>query len=323
MNKFFKNIIIFLIPIIILIAGFDIYLRSLNTVYKEKEKGLISNKDSIEILILGNSHAFSGVDSNQFKLNAYNLAYTNQSIYFDKRLTLKHLNNLPKLKYVLISVDYHSLYFSSQGIRDIWSYYGNGIKYKDKRYLLPEISPFLFGFTPKVAVSILKKNTYKSFKKEDEYKNDFEVGEVILEKGYISYEETNELEFLPKVIINRAESFVSKGLTKTVKMEQEEILLDLEDFITILKNKGIKPILFASPCYEEFNTYLRKDILINNKLIVNHLRQKFNIPFLDYSNSKQFQKSDFYNSDHLNKTGGAKFGKILNDKILKMENIQN
>ncbi len=328
MKNFGKNILLFLIPLVIFIVGFDIYLWNINSIYKEKEKGLISNEDSIEILILGNSHANYGVDPKQFTLDAYNIANVNQSIYFDKRLTLKYLNNLSKLKYVLISVDYHSLYFSSQGIRDIWSYYGNNIKYKNKSYLLPEISPFLFGYTPKVSVALLKKYIINTWKFKNENIIDFNVEEGInlqdsILKGFITFEGTNELEFQSNVIKNRAESFVSKGLNKSIKKEQEEILADLEGFIAILKNKGIKPILFASPCYIDFNSYLHHDILLNNKQVINDLCQKFNIQFLDYSNSKQFYKSDFYNSDHLNKTGGAKFGKILNIEILKMKNIQN
>lgn len=60
---------------------------------------------------------------------------------------------MTELKYVLISVDYHSLYFSSQKIRDDWSYFGNGVKYKDKSYFAQNLSPSLFGYTPKIAIS--------------------------------------------------------------------------------------------------------------------------------------------------------------------------
>jgi len=139
--KFFAiKVLNFLFPILIVMAGFEIYLRNINTVYSKKLSGLLNNADSIKILIVGNSHACYGVSPSQFYMNTFNIAQSNQSIYFDKRITLKYIDKLVNLKYVLISVDFHSFYFSSQGIRDAWSYYSYHIDYKDQLPLLSKLS---------------------------------------------------------------------------------------------------------------------------------------------------------------------------------------
>lgn len=311
MRKFLKNILIAIAPALIFVLLFDLFLRNTESAFNQRENELFLKNDQVEILILGNSHAQNGVNPSQFKLNAFNLAQGSQSIYFDKRLTQKYFKDLPKLKYVLISIDYHSLYFSSQGeTRNNWTYFSNGIKYDGQNYFLQEVSPFLFGYTPKVSVSLLKKKVVNYFKKDS-----------IRVRNPIHYkycEGTNELSFNSLDIKKHAEHYVSEGLEKA-KPKQIEVLSDLEDFIRFLKKNGVMPILFATPCYSEFNSYLNKDILANNKTVVNSLCDKFDIKYLDFSHSNLFMKNDFYNSDHMNLKGGTKFAKILNDSIIKME----
>ena len=165
MKLFFKKILIFVFPLFIIVIMIDLYLGNMNSLYQEKAKGLTTHAHEIEILILGNSHSAYGINPNYFTDYAFNIAYPGQSIYFDKELTLQNLKNLKKLKYVFISLDYHSLYFSSQrGDRNIFSYYGNGIKHASEDYNKADISPFLFGYNPIVSFSLLKKDLLDKWK---------------------------------------------------------------------------------------------------------------------------------------------------------------
>lgn len=195
-----KNILFLLIPFIIILIS-DIALRRQNTLYKEKYEGAKEAKDSIEIIILGTSHATYGVNPDEFDLYTYNLANLAQSIYFDKRITLSLLPMLPKLKYVFISIGYHSLAFSSQFNRDIWSYYGNGVKYKNSNYFFADISPTLFGYTPKVAYAMHKKRIINRWKYGDDIL-DFEVQNGVnlykpATKGFIAFEGRDTTNFTP------------------------------------------------------------------------------------------------------------------------------
>jgi hypothetical protein len=56
------------------------------------------------------------------------MAQVTQSLYFDKRIAIKYIDDIPNLKYAIIGLDFHSFYFSSQTkMRDLMSYYGYGI----------------------------------------------------------------------------------------------------------------------------------------------------------------------------------------------------
>ncbi len=321
MKLFLKKLIYFLVFPIVFVLVMDIWLRNQESLYSVKYEGALLNKDSIEILILGNSHATYGVDPDAFEMYAYNLANVSQSIYFDKRLTTSLIDSLPNLKYVFISIDYHSLYFSSQGIRDIWSYYGNKIKYKNKNYVLEDISPFCYGYSPKVSLSLLKKRVLNFLKYGKECLSyNVEVGVNLndtLKKGFISFEEQCNSDFFNEEIYkSRIDVFNKKIYSST---ERGEVLKDLDHFIDNLIKNNVEPILYTTPTFTNYNTYLDSSILNQNYKDILGLLNKYNISYLNFMDHPIFEKDDYYNADHLNKKGALKFSKMLNDTISKIQ----
>ena len=319
MKKFLNNIIIFsLVPLMILLLS-DLYLRNKSSLYKEKYNGLIENKEKIRILILGNSHANYGVDPLAFDKYAFNIANVNQSFYFDKRITLKVLNDLKNLEYVLISADYHSLHFSSQGIRNAWSYYGNGIKYKDDKYFFEQLSPSLFAYSPKVILSYLKRD-FINFTEYQGNGVEFPVQKGVdlldtINQGFIGYSGTDRASFTKSNYKKRAENFNKKVLNNE---EVLEIQKDMESFVEILIQKGVTPILYTTPTFSGYNKYLDSVLLSEEKIKYRKIADKYRIPFWDFMDSGLFNKEMFYDEDHLNKRGAFKFGSILNDSINKL-----
>lgn len=305
MRQFLKTIVLFVIPIALVTLGFETYLRTMNTDYKKKITGLEANYENIELLALGNSHAYNDVDPRQFDIEAYNMAGSNQSIYFDKRITLKHVDRLTQLKYVLISVDYHSLSFSSQGLRDTWVYYDYDIKYKDKNEFWTSLSYFWFGYTPRITISIIKTKFL------DWYRGNTKNNQVI--KGWMPQYGVDESAFTSKSIKNRAKYFNREVKNST---EREEIIADLDDFILQLKQKNITPILFTPPMYKEVYTHLVSEYRDQNAKDIKALVNKHDIEYWDFSD-EHYDKSLFHNNDHLNDEGAAVFSKKLNAMLQK------
>ena len=293
----------------------EVYLRKTQNVYEQKAQQLVENAAKINVLILGNSHANYGVDPSQFNLFAFNAAQLSQSIYFDKRITLKYINQLKKLKYVFISVDFHSLYFSSQDIRNDWSYYGYKIRYQNRQSVFIE-NCYLKGYTPKLAVVsvinfISQNKIYNKFNALD-----LEEGvdlEKYLEKGFFSYK------YMPKKYKNSTDIESEKRALKFKNIvqnskENKEILNDLEDFIIKLQSKNIIPILFTSPCNASYVKFLDANIQKQNQKNINFLTNKYKIEYWNYL-QLPLQQSDFHDCDHLNAVGAKKFSKILNNRL--------
>jgi len=296
----------------------------MNSLYKEKTRGLTAHAHEIEILILGNSHAARGVDPNYFTDYAFNIANAGQSIYFDKELTLENLEALKKLKYVFISLDYHSLYFSSQrGERNIWSYYGNGIKHNSTTYYKADISPFLFGYYPKVSFSFLRKDLLAKWKFRNHAQYlDFntEIGVIktdVLAKGFISFSATDASGFKNNYYLDRMNGHDNLINNST---EEEIVLNELDELITKLHSKGITSIFFSTPTFEDYNLILDTDIITHNNLITEKLCKKYNMEFWDYAIDHNFIKDEFFNADHLNKKGAERFSKMLDLRLKLYDN---
>lgn len=217
-------------------------------------------------------------------------------------------HEFPRLKYVLISIDYHSLHTSSQGERNIWSYYSNGIKYKDTYYLLSNLSPFLWGYGPKVSLIFLKKkilNKNKILDLESGVKNT-----SLFYRGYLGYSGQSKKSFTDSAYKIRISNFEVDDVKN-----YEEVIADLEDLIVALKSKEITPILFCSPTYKEYNRMLNNSILSKNRLEIDKICSKYSLNYLDYMDDNRFDKNDFYNADHLNQEGAKKFSKILSNEL--------
>ena len=309
MKLLFKKILVFIFPLFLLVVGMDFYLRNMNSLYKEKVRGLIAHAHEIEILILGNSHAGRGVDPNYFTDYTFNIANVGQSIYFDKELTLKNLKYLENLKYVFISLNYHSLYFSSQrGNRNIWSYYGNGIKYSSTSYYKADISPFLFGYGPRVSFSYLKKDILaKVGINPDEV---VAMGTAI--QGYVALSGTETNDFNNNSYTDRINGFNKLIKTST---EKKIVMNELNQLITTLKERSITPIFLSTPTFKEYNIKLDSNIINKNLIDAENLCKKYNIEFWDYAINNNFVQYEFFNPDHLNKKGAERFSKMLDERL--------
>lgn len=317
MKKFIIKLIRFSAIPVVFILVFDLYLRNIDSLYTAKYDGLMMKKKDIEVIFLGNSHANYAINPLYIKnFDAFNLANVNQLIYFDKRLTIKAINDgVSNLKYVFISTDYHSLFNSNQGIRNIWSFYANGIKYKEQNYTKAIISPFIWGYTPKVSISLIKKDI-KSRIQLDKSVIHFDVENGVnikdhLYNGFIGFEGSDSLSFNDLRYKKRANSFKED----TIKSERLDVIEDLNSFIEFLKDKNIEPILFSSPTYWEYNEYLDKKQINRNLEDIHKICKKYKIQYWRYNEDIRFSKEDFYNQDHLNKNGAAKFSAILNDRL--------
>jgi len=131
-----------------------------------------------------------------------------------------------------------------------------------------------------------------------------------IKQGYMGYTGSNKNTFNNNWYKNRESQFIKSSATI-----RKEILIDLEGFILKLKELNIKPILFTTPTYTEFNKVLDNRILNKNKHDIDKICAKYKIEYWNYMNDSEFKKKDFYNCDHLNKKGAIKFSLILSKRL--------
>jgi len=304
MKNLLYRIFLFFIPVILFTIGCEIFVRNIPSAYKQKRDQLIANNDSIKILVLGSSHAMDGVDPNQFTLYAHNMAFGSQSIYFDLKLAEKYVPDLPQLKYVLLTLDYNSLYYDHDDARDFFYKYYYDLSYKNRKFYKESVLQAFFVYTYEQTLSMmlrsLKDNRNERLVKgwsNNSGRDDATVSSV----------ERNELR--------------AKGFNYTVKTWEggDSVLNELEELIFFLLSKNITPILITYPTYSLMNSFLDASIFEKIRNVGYELSQKHQIPYLDYSNDCSFTIEDFFNCDHVNKEGAAKLSKKINEVIMNME----
>jgi len=295
MKFFLKQFLYFITPILVILFILELSLNNCNTTMKQKATFLNNNAKLINILILGNSHAGDGVDPSQFDYFTFNIANPNQSLFYDIEIVKKYFNRMVNLKYVIISVDYHSLYYQYCKEREFMystyfkiDYLPAGIK----KHIL------LYNYGLKTSINLLLSSPTN-------------VG-----KGWRYVEGTNYKSLTSlkgKIRVNWFNEIIDNNI-----LEREKILTNLEEFILFLKNRNVEPIILTLPCHKFCTNKLSNIIINSNKKDIKYLCDRYKIKSIYFLN-KEFSDSLFFDVDHLNKNGASFISKMINDSIIKYE----
>lgn len=296
----------FLLPLLLVAIYFEYQLKNKPFVssYAAKKYFFEKQLDSVEVLILGSSQTFNGIDPSCFKNKAFNLANVSQTIYYDKRLTLHYLPKLPKLKTVIINISYFSFFYQLYDIKENWRdyYYLQhfGIKYYQlNTFQLNNYSTFSV-YQPLHSIKLATNNF------EDENAKE------ILPNGYQpKYSQDLISDSLGKVRVDvhNQENFASR---------RKEIENDLDDFVQQLKDKNLQVIFLTTPVYSTYSKFCDKKIIGANSQFINLLCKKYNYSYLNFFEDTRFDKDDFFDNDHIKNNGATKLSKIVNDTISKL-----
>lgn len=254
--------------------------------YQDFEK----QKEKIQLLITGISYHNDGVDPQMFPVKAFNFALRAQDLFYDFQIT-KFLNEQRKdkcdLKYVIIGLNYFSFEYD----------FSKSLSCKEIIRYFPEIS------TPHNMLN-------------QEYFEDFVLEERKRLSRYKYYEKFFEIK-LPTYMLNDEEG--AKAATADFNKHYPITLYEnkkiLNDYISYLENKNIKPIVLIMPATKYYTKYcpIEKRELFEKTL--NEVLKGHNVQILNYFDSYDCPDSDYYHITHFNKEGARKFTQKIAEVI--------
>ncbi|NRY60048.1 nucleoside-diphosphate sugar epimerase/dehydratase [Clostridium beijerinckii] len=276
--------------------------------YENYCKRLINNYledkyNSTEVLVTGISYAFKGFIELYCLKEAYSFAAGSQDLYYDynimKYLFDNHKFKMEKIKKIIIGISYYSFQYD-MSLSSI----------KSRTLLYYE--------------AIGKCHNFKEIEKVyEEYRINRNIADLICKKhidgnyefawNIINIKSFEEKSFEEKQIIGKkqAELDCNKDYPKTVK----ENIQILKDYIMLLKENNINPVIVVFPAskyyYNNFSTRIENEF----KNIIKNLKCEFKFQYIDYFRSNIFEDCDFEDVSHLNIKGAEKFTKILNNEI--------
>ncbi len=266
----------------------------------------------VETVILGSSYAAGGVNPKYINGTSYNLAYSAQDIYYDYMILTKYINDMPRLKHVILEVSYFSLYYDESD---------------NTPYLLKDYFSTL-GIVPRRITSAFFKNISIFFIHQAEFLKDL-IGHKERETFVFVDGDTMDEVTANNALLNNGcrlwrgtmnrSAMEADGKSKALSHSgfrrnnrQTENLLIMQKILTLLRHKNINAIIITTP-YTDFYSksfnklYVRQFFNTMEKMCAKNPHCRY----IDFSNSGDFSNDDFLNSDHLNYKGAEKLsGKI-------------
>lgn len=267
--------------------------------YKSSINSFVLQPDGLyEVLATGISYTALGFREDTCCKKAFKFAFGSQDLFYDYH-TIKYLiENFKKkttnVRYVIMGLSYYSFQYdmslSAMKAKTVLYYevLKNFHHFKDIERIYGE-----YDINKNIADKILRKN------KDDNY--DFKWQTPIL----------RDFEDKETVGKRQAERDCNKNYPETVK-ENTEIF---KEYLKLLKDNNIKPIVVVYPATKYYTKYFSKRIENEFHNIINEVKNQYSFQYMDYFRYDLFTDEDFNDVSHLNHQGAEKFTKILNEEI--------
>lgn len=300
MKKLIQKIFFFAIPILFVLLCVELFYRVTPNTFIVKREDIKSRFGNTEVLILGNSHTFYGLDPNFFSKKTYNLANISQTLYFDNLLFEKYYCKFKKLDFIILNIDHESLSELDNGDDNVWR------KYYYKSYMHLDV-PIISVYNPKSYFLSATRDFNTNVKLIKRY---FCEGTIVDcdENGFgINYTKENRKSNFEELTPIRLKSNEDNSFDFKNNINRIQLIIDK------CKNKGIQVILVTMPVGKGYAQGVNQQKL--NKVFKTCLtleKKNRNVRYLNLFRDPRFTDNDFYDPDHLHNDGAKKCSLILN-----------
>ncbi len=255
--------------------------------------------EQVEAIATGISYMVNAIDVKILNHKTHSLANASQDLYYDYH-TIKYIlenfkDDYPKLKYLLIGLSYYSFEYdmSLSSMKTNVVLYYEAFKCKHHCTNVEEL------VNRRNKENIIGKNIFK-FDDKDMAIFDWHIENTNI-KNVINEE------------VGKRQALIdcNKNYPETVR-ENIEIL---KEYLQLLKENNIKPIIIVCPVSKYYSKYFDKRLKSEFYENINYIKKFYDFEVMDYFESDLFKDDDFYDVSHLNENGSRKFTKILNKQI--------
>lgn len=305
MKKFIGKILLFFIPVAIILGGFEYLLYQIPNAYNTKRDLIEHHLDSVEVLVLGSSQSYYGIDPSCFRMPGLNMANNSQSLYYDEQITLKYLPQLKKLKCVVMAVSYFSLWNQLADMKEDWRdsfyYYYWDIRYPDLGWDNAKNYSLIMLYGPQTALEYAGKR-FNPELTADISPNGWAIVDTMTKNPYISDE------------LGKKRMAYHQSTLKPERFEENIKMLDA--FVAACKARNVQVCFITPPVFKTYYANADTAVVNKNSKAIKALCDKYGATYHDYFTDGRFTLKDFNDNDHLNFMGAKKFSHILDQDLL-------
>ncbi len=300
MSWFLHRSLRFALPVLMLLALVEFALRRIPNNYAYIDDQLLDHGDSVEVLILGNSHAYNGVDPTQLGYRGFNAAHPSQDHRLDHLLLKRYIDHLPHLKAIVLSTSYASIGKQMDQDKESWrlknyviymGQYGQGRAAKDHLELLNGRASDL--------LRSIHGNWFHG-------RNNLTVQPW----GGVLGKTRDNVDFELDGIKAADRHHARSPLTFATSLKE------LEAIVRIAKQHRTPVLTFAPPGHSLYRRHLHATQLALSQRIPRGLASPSDrIMYVDLLADPRFDTDDFSDADHLNAAGNRKLTSIIASKL--------
>jgi hypothetical protein len=299
MRTLYLKIALFLAPLFLVWLALEVFYRQVPNNYSYKDQQLQKVAPDVQTLVMGDSHAFYGINPVYFKDPTFNLSNISQSLLTDELLLEKHIANLPALKTVFINISYFTLSAKDNALESNWRKY---FYHHNMGITAPSIS---FWNPQRYSMALIQRFD-KSMDLVQKYHNNYTIINAT-PLGYGMQDASDivkDKEAISIVIANKHEDNSLDFKHNTARLQR---------IIALCEKYEVALVLLEMPVYPAYYNLLDTEKKEKIKSNLNNLsRVNDNVFYLDLSINPLFEEPDLRDADHLTNSGAKKCSEYLN-----------
>lgn len=301
MLRLLSRCLLLALPFAVWLGWFDWrYSSKLNNEFAVKRHLLEGAKPGVEILALGSSHAFHGILPGELGRPAFNLAAPSQSLYYDVLLARKFAAEMPSLRTVVLPISYFSLESHLDQAPERWRcyyyrrYYGLPHRDRSMAHDARNFSLyFLYGRKPQLSI-------------------DTDVSVYFDRHGGLVAKSPFEFPY-------SIDASATNALVRHHAMMRPENLDGNVRLIAALHDellrRRVELVLVTPPVSDAYRSGADSTRLSRMQGALERLHREHGVIHRDHWADPRFDRSDFWDADHLNHAGATKFSRLLASEL--------
>ncbi|GAA4470154.1 hypothetical protein GCM10023093_30830 [Nemorincola caseinilytica] len=301
-GKAIWKVMLFVSPVLALLIAAEVYCRThiaavTRMAYVQKHAA------TIEILILGDSHAQDAIDPAALGNPAATLALGGQPLHVDQLLLLRVIGKLPRLRTVVIEVSPHRFYYDLQP--DSWNtnmYHAlYGIDYMSPGAALAHHS--LVAADTRQCLMLF----FHSFAGHGLPASISRLGFMWVDTGtrfsHLHYDTARiDTSFHMKHTFRAADG-------PAINLQR------LQGIIELCQGRGVNIVLVCAPVYRTYLRQLPPSARARVSRALSDMAAKYHLRYIDHLTDTTYAVHHFRDDDHLNATGAARFTAMLREEM--------
>lgn len=302
MKKFLFRVVGGTLPLLALLLGLEVALRSLPNDYSYKAEWLKEHAREVEVLVVGSSHGLYGIDPEAFSRSAFNAAHVSQSFRYDAHILGRYADCLTALKWVVVPLSYGSLFSELEESPERWRIRNYTIHYKAS-----------FHRWEWEYATELSNLSMDSFRWLERWAFRGENHRTTTPQGFGTLcHLANRLPDWEQTGRAAAERHTEpRGKTAAPR---ESCVADLDRLIDLCETHGWQLLLVTTPTWHTYYEALNPEQWAATRTHGEALAQRYaHVHYLNLLCDENFSADEFYDADHLNELGARHLTGLIED----------